>query len=148
MENIIEARSQNLIKIFDGALHVEECRDIYKMFTTSGNKNVGQTLTGVQKAIKSSTDLLITDQPDWQIKKQKIKDCVEYCLQKYCFENPATIFAYFPIMKKRKDGGRELIDVNTLKDDRHKLLDAVKKIYKVTDPNLQYYKSETDGYHA
>lgn len=143
-----DLKYENLIKVFDNALTDDECKDIFKMFKESGNKYVGQTPTGVHASIKSSTDLLLAGQPEWQVKKKNIKDSVDSCLQKYCFENLATIFAYFPIMKKKKDGSRELIDINTLRDDKDKLLEAVNKIYKSTNPNLQYYKAGTDGYHA
>lgn len=137
-----------LIKVYDNALDVEECMEIEHMFLEDTNKRSGVTPTGVQKSIKNSVDLLLTDQVLWQSKKLSILNSAQCCLYKYCHENISTIFAYFPIMKTSYDGSRQLISVESLREDQSQTKNAVSKIYSITSPNLQYYEPDIGGYHA
>lgn len=138
----------DLIKIYDNALDVEECIEIEHMFLEDTNKKSGKTPTGVEKSIKNSVDLLLTDQVAWQKKKLSIMNSAKYCLYQYCHENISTIFSYYPIMKTLIDGTRQLISVESLRKDKNQTKNAASRIYNITPPNLQYYEPNIGGYHA
>ena len=59
----------NLIKIYNSAIPKDVCDSIIDLFETSKNQMEGMSGAGVNKSIKSSTDLMIhlnLDNPTWQ----------------------------------------------------------------------------------
>ena len=148
MTKSLNHKEEALIQIYDDVLDDSDCIEIEKMFAIDNAKKLGITPTGVHVSIKNSIDLLLGNQPAWQQKKKVIIDAVKNCLYQYCFENISTIFAYFPVMKTKLDGERELINVETIRSDRKQVQSAADKIYSITSPNLQYYEKDIGGYHA
>ena len=83
--------TDNLVKVFDNALSEEICQLIIKEFEDSNDKSEGISGAGVNRNVKSSTDLMIhlnLDNPNWSYIYDYLRENLLGNLVEYIKENP------------------------------------------------------------
>lgn len=81
----------NLVRIYEKTLPKEICEFIINEFETSNSQLEGISGAGVNKAVKSSTDLMIhlnLDQPNWVYIYDYLRENLLGCLVEYIENNP------------------------------------------------------------
>jgi len=65
MEDTFEIDNMELMYVNENSLSKELCDEMIQLFETSSDRYIGTTASGVNANIKDTTDLVITDNPEW-----------------------------------------------------------------------------------
>lgn len=138
----------DFIEAYDNALSKKFCNKLIKKFDASNHKGSGQTGFGVNLKLKNSTDITITNYPEWhdeivEIEKAVRKNLVQY-MRKYYHLMTGAVSLYIP----NSQGGTIQVTpevLNILSDD---LVEGLMgKIYRLSFINLQRYTKNVGGYY-
>lgn len=139
---------QNFIVQFEQALNPQFCRDLIQKFESDQNKAPGSTGAGVDIKKKNSTDLIISNHPDWKEAEQTIQNTLFRGLLNY-----ARIYPHFivgAISSKFQDPTNGQLkevtaeQIKSMPDQQLGML--ISNIYQLEPINLQKYQPKVGGY--
>ena len=71
------------IWVYDNVIPNNKCREIINRFEADNRQHQGMTAGGVQKNVKNSLDLFVTDLNDWKDVDDLFKDLIQHLIIQY-----------------------------------------------------------------
>lgn len=140
---------QSFIVEFKQAFLPDFCDGVIAKFEKDPCKTPGRTGAGVDKSKKDSTDLYISDLPDWKAEVGIIHRTLIQALAQYARAFPFLVTgALSASIPAEGTGGRKEINhqaIGHLSDPQ--LQELVQSMYRVDEINVQKYQRGTGGYH-
>jgi len=139
----------NFIIEFKNALSPEYCQQLINKFEQSQNKTAGRMGSGVDKSMKDSVDLYLSNEADWQDERNNIAQLILKATVKYAQKYPFVLTgAISPSIQDPKTGQVKKItheDIGQMSELEIERL--VRYIYTIDDINMQRYTKGEGGYH-
>lgn len=139
----------NFIVEIEQALSHEYCDHLIDKFNQNQNRQAGKTGAGVDKSKKDSTDLYLSEQPDWQQERINISKAVLQATTAY-----AKIFPFIltgAISPSMVDSQTKQLRTISHEDiagmSEQQIQQVIASIYTIDDINMQHYAKGKGGYH-
>ena len=83
MEDTFEIDKMELMYVNENSLSKELCDEMIQLFETSSDRYLGRTASGVNANIKDTTDLVITNHPEWSKISDTLSRELNHNIQEY-----------------------------------------------------------------
>ncbi len=137
---------KNFIAVYDNALSPEFCQQVRTKFNQSPHLAPGVTGQGVDVIKKNSTDITISQYPEWQDEMQTIQTAVLSGLIQYVREYPFLLAGAVALQVQTANGLEPIsyVDIPGLSDEA--LANLIRTVYRLGSVNMQKYKQNEGGY--
>ena len=138
----------DFIAVYPGIVPPELCQQLLAKFEASGQAVPGRTGSGVDVALKNSSDITITGKPNWQVEQRQLSNAMLGCLLRYVRQFPHLIIGAIAL-RVQEAATRQLRQLKA--EDLTQLPDAelipyVTKVLRPGTINLQKYNDGVGGY--
>ncbi|NRA82708.1 MAG: 2OG-Fe(II) oxygenase [Gammaproteobacteria bacterium] len=136
------------IEVYEQALSDELCNEIIERFEQSPNKKSGRVGGGVDDTKKNSTDLYMSELPEWRDLNQRVMNATFDCAKQYFAKHPFLMIGTLSPMVVDPDT-KQATTVTIDNFERLGLpnLDMlVKLMFRSSPINVQKYQKQVGGY--
>ncbi len=139
--------SFDFIEVYEGALNVQECARIIKIFESSGQAQPGHVGGGVYPELKDSRDIQISGKREWQEIENRLNSAMLTSLVQYVRKYPYTLIA--PVMLQQPDasGTPQRLSAQSISQmDDSSIADLIRIVLRPGSINIQKYDANRGGY--
>lgn len=139
----------DFIEVYDGAISPKDCKTIIEKFERSPHRTPGVVANGLKKDKKDSTDITISDYPDWKNIDDNLTNCVYSYIEKYINKYRVLLAgAMMHTVSHPLSGGRTEITLENFDEVGVPYLPLlVRHAYRLGRINVQKYDRSKGGYH-
>lgn len=138
----------DFIELVEDAVATRDCATIIEHFERSPSLRVGAVGSGIDKSLKDSTDLTISDHAEWRQVERLLNNAMMAGLLRYVRRYPQLLVSSLALRKHPPaDSVGTLISAEELTHmDDAPLSDLIRGAFRPGSVNLQRYAPDTGGY--
>ncbi len=138
----------DFIELFPEALTPAQCRAIIDQFHASDAVRPGRTGSGVDRSLKDSMDLQISQMPQWRQQENLLNGAMMRGLCSYLRRYPQTLISPLAIGWRDPAGGeaRRLKAEDFPGMEEQQLVNFARYAFRPGGINVQHYKADQGGY--
>jgi len=138
----------DFIEVYPDSLDAGVCQQLIKQFEASGQAKPGRTGSGVDKELKNSYDITISNHPEWEQAEAIIQEAAFKGIYKYIRKYRFALIAPLALRFCDANTGQIILINETTFDNlsEARYIQLLATVFRSGPINIQKYLSEKGGY--